>query len=153
MPKKESAVKKSYAKWLKKYWGYLIKQHRYNSLYDMRRASKAPLNYLFYHHEYCSNAWCVAKQMKEKGLKYVSKDGPFLGKEKVLITYKQLKEICDRFSTDEKLKKSLHPGNIQMSESFNYMLSYIAPKNINFSQSNSLSYRFSLCILLYNEGF
>ena len=153
MPKKESAVKKSHAERLKKYWGYFIKQQRYNSLDDMRRASKAPLNHLFGDHEYCNDSCCVAKKIKEKGLKYVSKDGPFLDKEKDHKTYQQLKEVCDRFSTDEKLKQSLHPGHTQMNESFNNMLSYIAPKNVNFSQSNSLSYRFALCIALYNEGF
>ena len=57
------------------------------------------------------------------------------------------------FSTDEKLKQNRHPGNTQMNESFNNMLFYIAPKNINFSQSNGLSYRFSLFISLNNEGF
>ena len=152
-PKKGISREKSLVERLKKYWGYFIKQQRYISLDDMRKASKDPLNHLFDHHEYYSNAWCVAKQMKEKSLKFVSKDGPFLEKEKDLKTYQQLKEICNRFSMDEKLKQSLCPGNTQMNESFNNILLHIVPNNINFLQSNSLSYHFSSCILLYNEGF
>ena len=91
--------------------------------------------------------------MKQQGLKYISKDGPFLDKEKDSKTYLQIKEICDRFSTDEQLQQSLHSGNTQKNECFNNMLSYIAPKNINYSHSNSLSFRFALCISLHNEGF
>ena len=53
----------------------------------------------------------------------------FFTKKKI---YQQLKEICDWFSTHEKLKQSLHPEHTQMNESFYNMLLYIVPKNVNF---------------------
>ena len=82
MSKKESAINKSHAERLKKYWGYLIKQQHYNSLDKMRKVSKANLNHLFDDHEYRNTSWCIAKKMKEEGLKYVGKDGPFLDKKR-----------------------------------------------------------------------
>ena len=58
----ESAVKKSHAERLKKYWGYFIKQQRYNNLDEMKNASKAPLNHLFNIHDFCNSTWCMAKK-------------------------------------------------------------------------------------------
>ena len=81
-------------------------------------------------------------------MKYISKDGP-LDKEKDLKSHQQLEEDFLWM----KLKQSLHLRHTHMNKSFNNMLSYIAPKNVNFLHSNSLSYRFALCIALYNEGF
>ena len=153
LPKRESHVNKSHAMRLKKYWGYFLKQKRCSTLEEMRNASKAPLNHLFDDHQHCDISWCLAKQAKEKGWSYVSKDGPFLNKKQNMETYLELKKICDQFSTDEKLKQSLHYGDTQANESFNNQLSYLAPKNINFSQSKSLSYRLALCISFHNEGY
>ena len=153
MPKKKLVVKKSHAGRLKKYWGYFINQQGYNNLDGMKNASKAPLNHLFDIHYFCDSTWCMTKKMKQQGLKYIRKDGPFLNKEKDSKNYLQIKEICNCFSTDEQLQQSFHSSNTQKHECFNNMLLYIAPKNINYSHSNSLSFRFALCISLYNKGF
>ena len=59
--------------------------------------SKAPLNHLFDIHNFCKSTLCMAKKMKQQDLKYISKDGPFLDKEKDSKTYLQTKEICNRF--------------------------------------------------------
>ena len=72
MPKKELAVKKSHAERLKKYWGYFIKQQRYNILDEMKNAPKLPLHHLFNIHDICNSMWCMAKRMKQQGLKYIS---------------------------------------------------------------------------------
>ena len=63
----------------------------------MKNASKAPLNHLFNIHDFGNSTWSMAKK-KKQGLKYISKDGPFLDKEKDSKTYLQIKEICDRFN-------------------------------------------------------
>ena len=68
-------------------------------------------------------------------------------------TYLELKKICDQFSTDEKLKQSSQSSDTQANESFYDQLSYLAHKNINFSQSKNQSFQLTLCICFHNECY
>ena len=94
----------------------------------MRHASKAPLLHLFNDHSHCNESWCLAKVAEREGKVYVSKDGPYLDKEINKTEYEQLKAVCDRFSTDERLMESLHSGDTQANESLNMSLTFFAPK-------------------------
>ena len=66
------------------------------------------MNHLFDDYEYCDMSWCIAKKMKEKGLKYVSTNGALLEEKKL-----QVEEIFVFFSIDDWLKQNLHSGNTQ----------------------------------------
>ena len=100
----------------------------------MQNASKDPLNHLFDDHQHCDINWYLAKQAKEKGWSYVSKDGPCLNKKQNMKTLLELKKFVTNLQLIKKLKQSLHSGDTQANKSFNNQLLYLALKNINFSQ-------------------
>ena len=154
MPLSESPVTKDLALQMKKYFGYFLKQQRFSTLDQIRHASKAPLHHLFNNHQFCNVSWCLAKRAEENGDNYVNRDAPFLDMKdkKGAKIFSQLKEVCDRFTTDAKLSESLHYGDTQANESFNNQLAYLAPKNVNYLQSKSLYFRLAIAILLNNEG-
>ena len=56
LPLYKSPVTKDLAIRLKKYVGYMLKQQRFNTLAEIRHASKAPLNHLFDNHDYCCSS-------------------------------------------------------------------------------------------------
>ena len=58
----------------------------------------------------------------------MSKNGPYLDKIRNKEEYEQIKEVCDKFSTDKRLLESLHQGDTQANESLNMTLAYYAPK-------------------------
>ena len=67
LPKRESHMNTSHAMSLKKYWGYFLRQKRYETLEEMRNASKATLNHFFDDHRHCDINWCLAKQANKNG--------------------------------------------------------------------------------------
>ena len=77
-PLYQSPVTKDLALKMKQYFGYMLKQQRYNTLDEIRHASKAPLQHLFNDHNYCETSWCLAKRAKEQGLNYINRESPFL---------------------------------------------------------------------------
>ena len=103
-------------------------------------ASQAPLQHMFGNHAFCKEEWCLAKVAEKEVKEYVSKDGPYLDKIRNKEEYEQIKEVCDKFSTDKRLLESLHQGDTQANKSLNMALAYYAPKNVNYSHSPSLTF-------------
>ena len=83
---------------------------------------------------------------------YVRKDGLYLDMEKDKQIYEDLKEVCDRFSTEEHLLESMHSGNAQNKECLNMPLAQLAPKTMDYSHSLSLSNRVAINSRVQNNG-
>ena len=146
-PMRESKVKNEHAKRMKKYWTYMINQQKRQpseNIEDVKKAAKAPLKHLFGNHENCDECWCLAKTAEKQGKVYISKDGPYLDMEKDKEVYEDLKKVCDRFSTDERLHEIMHDGDTQKNECLNMTLAHIAPKTTNYSHSSSLTNRVAI---------
>ena len=80
---------------------------------------------------------------KERNM-YISKDVPYLDKVLDAEGYADLKGVCNRFSTDDRLRESLHDGDTQKNECMNMTLAHLAPKTTNYLQSASLSSRVAI---------
>ena len=148
MPLKISPVPISNAKQMKYYWGYCLKQNNCKSLEEMRNASQAPLNHLCNNHNYCNSEWCGQKKALEQGKIFRndndSKSYLDLNNDVDRQVYDDILHIVKQFSTDKMLIESMHKGNTQANESLNNILSYFAPKNINYARSSSFLYRVSI---------
>ena len=144
---RESKVKNEHAKRMKKYWTYMINQQKNQpseNIEDVRKAAMAPLKHMFGNHENCEECWCLAKTAEKQGKVYISKDGPYLDMEKDKEIYEDLKEVCDRFSTDDRLREIMHDGSTQKNECLNMTLAHLAPKTTNYSHSSSLTNRVAI---------
>ena len=64
---------------------------------------------------------------------------PEIESDKVLIN--QIKNVFEKYTLDERIREMMHDKTTQINEALNYLLTLFAPKNKNFSRTNSLKYR------------
>ena len=68
------------------------------------------------------------------------------------LTFEAVKEIFQRFTTDERLLEMLHFFTTQGNESLNMRLAELAPKYKNYSRTTSLDHRQQMVIGHHNVG-
>ena len=80
------------------------------------------------------------------------KKGYYRDMEKDKAVFQQLKQAFLPYTTRKSLEQVLHNFNTQLNESLNNKITYLAPKNRNYSKSMELPTRVSLAIGMHNLG-
>ena len=81
-----------------------------------------------------------------------SKPGYYLSKEKDISLFTQLKETLENFFDEDSMKEIMHGFNTQTNEGLNTSVSFLAPKNRNYSSSCELPIRVALVAGCQNLG-
>ena len=94
---------------------------------------KAPLEHRFGNHMYCDSKWCHFLKAEENGKFYTPPESdPFFCKQKEPSMYKQLKEIMEKFTSEEVIRESLHWNSTQKNEAMNQVIA-----RLNILQNHS----------------
>ena len=168
-PKSHSVCTKVDAIRVKKCYGYMIKNNCNKTIDEIKVASKAVIEHLFNNHEYCDSRWCRPKKLLEKNkknevsesneerLKNIeiqrTKVSYYRSKTKDSTLYNQMNKSYLPFTTEERLKESLHNFSTQKNEAMNNSVAKYAPKTRTYSTSMSLTNRVMIAIGCCNLGF
>ena len=87
----------------------------------------------------------------DHGKEYLPK--PLLPSPKFDREIEQVREIHEKYTSDQRLLQMRHPFNTQMNESFNMRVAEFAPKSKSFSRSASLQHRINHAIAIHNLGY
>ena len=131
-----------------KYW-YRSAQKK--DFKEVKKTRCVPLYYATGDHLLCNVAWCYALQALEKGTSYNEPVTNFIP-EIHGIEIEQVRRIIDKYTTDERIREMLHELDTQIYEAVNNALTFLAPKNKNFAQTNSLEYRIGHVISMHNDS-
>ena len=142
----KSTCTKGDAMRMKRNMGCWLKQNRHKTFEEFRQSASAPLEHLFDAHSQCSIEWCTSKAGKE-----VNK-GKYRCKIKDALLYTTMKEIWEKYTSDELLFESHHTYDSQTNEALNHSMACRAPKTRTFSLSLSLEHRMMVCIGEHNVG-
>ena len=112
---------------------------------EMLDAGKAVLEHHFDNHEHCGN-WCCHKHNMDDNTKF------YHDKVKDAALYAKLQSIIARFVTLEALKEVGHTMDTCANESFNNMISWLAPKNKVYARTNSLKNQICIAIGIFSLG-
>ena len=114
---------------------------------DMLKSSKAVIEHHFDNHE-CCGEWCRRRSQTEDE----RKKHFYRCKEKDAALYEKLQQIIARFITIEALRELAHSLDTNANESFNQIISWMAPKNKVYSMSISLKIRVGMAIGINTLG-
>ena len=122
-------------------FGYALKQNRKAELPVLRTAMIAALEHEFNNHHFCSGEWCkyVSHPEVEWTKINVESGGKLKSKENNKEMYEMIRNVHELFLTDENLRMLNHEYDSQKNEALNKAFSKVAPKNMVFSKSRSLS--------------
>ena len=119
----------------------------------IKRMTKAPLEHRFGNHMYCDSKWCRFLKAEEDGKIYTPPESdPFFCKQTEPSMYKQLKEIMEKFTSEEVIRESLHWNSTQKNEAMNQVVAWLCPKFKHLSESLILLTRVCVAILNTNIG-
>ena len=121
---------------VKKYYGYMIKNNRMKIIGEIKFVSKVVIEHLFNNHEYCDSRWCRPKKLLETNSKNKEvsesyndiknnieiqriKVSYYRNKTKDSTLYNQMNRTYLLFTTEERLKESLHKFSTQKNETMN----------------------------------
>jgi hypothetical protein len=135
---------------LGKSYGYMIRGLKRLASEDLFvPAGKAVVEHHYDNHEYCGQ-WCPRKrltdhekQLSEKYYRCKTKDAKL---------YIAINQIAARFLTLPKLKDVAHVMDMQVNESMNNTIAWLAPKNKCFGGSQSLRNRVSIAVGINSLG-
>ena len=108
----------------------MIKENRSKQILEIVFASKALVEHLFNCHDYCNSNWCRPKKLEGTGKE----------KEKELSTsfnrnkknnakiYNQIQKAYRQYTTEARLKESLHLYDTQKNEAMHNSIAKYAPK-------------------------
>ena len=115
----------------------------------------AALEHEFNNHHFCSSKWC--KYVSHPEVKWtkinIESGGKLKNKEDNKEMYEMVKNVHDLFLTDKNLLMLNHEYDSQKNEALNKAFSKVAPKNMVFSKSWSLSDQLCLVISYDSIGF
>ena len=119
----------------------------------IKRMTKAPLEHRFGNHMYCDSKWCRFLKAEEDGKIYTPPESdPFFCKQTEPSMYKQLKEIMEKFTSEEVIRESLHWNSTQKNEAMNQVIARLCPKYKHLSESLTLLTRVCVAISYTNIG-
>ena len=150
-PVAESGLKDVEAKKLTRHFGYFQQQCKEISLSEAEAAKEGVMLHLAGFHEKCGS-WCVSKKALDAG-KVSNKPPMFnIDIEKDRKTWEQVREVFELVTTKEKLIEMQHDFTTQPNESLNMRAAQVAPKYLNYSRTESLTFRIAFVICIHNLG-
>ena len=156
LPMSSSACTRVDAIRFKKYLGYMIKENRSKKISEIVFASKALVEHLFNYHDYCNINWCRPKKQfegttdKEKGKELSTSF--YRNKYNNAKLYNQIKKAYLPYTTEARLKESLHLYDTQKNEAMNNSISKYATKTKTYGMTISLTNRVMIAIGVSNLG-
>ena len=102
-------------------------------------------------YSFCDIEWCYFLKAKKNGTSYQEPTTnliPGIHDREI----DQVRAIINKYTTDERIREMLHELDTQICEAINNALTFLAPKNKNFSRTKSLLYRIAHVIGMHNEG-
>ena len=147
----ECALKDDQAKTLGRHFGYFQNRIKTLTLEDAEAEVEAPMLHLAGKHEKCGE-WCLSKRAENEG-KSINKLPMFdLRKPRDEKTWREVREVFEKATTRERLIEMIHQFTTQPNESLNMRAAQVAPKAINYSRTESLTYRIAIVICHHNLG-
>ena len=147
----------------------MIKNNYSKLIEEIKVAYKAVIEHLFNNHEYCDSRWCRPKKLIERNkknelsesneerLKNIeiqrTKFSYYRSKTKDSTLSDQMTWCYLPFTTEERLKESLHKFSTQKNETMNNSVAKYAPKTRTYSTSISITNRVMIAIGWCNLGF
>ena len=156
LPMSSSACTRVDAIRFKKYLGYMIKENRSKKISEIVFASKALVEHLFNYHDYCNSNWCRPKKQfegttdKEKGKELSTSF--YRNKYNNAKLYNQIKKAYLPYTTEARLKESLHLYDTQKNEAMNNSIAKYATKTKTYGMTISLTNRVMIAIGVSNLG-
>ena len=136
----------------KKYYGYMIKTNRMKNISEIMLVLNAVVEHLFDNYEYCDERWCKPKR-KQNGKEEKDLNQSFYrSKIKDTKLYNQIWNTYKPFTTETRLKDSLHMFDTQQNEAMNISIAKYAPKTKTYGITISLTKRVMIVIGISNLG-
>jgi len=135
------------------FWQRQNKSHTYE-IFKMRY--RAVLDHHFGHHTSCQSkeegGWCKFKGRQDL-IDEAKKQNRYRNKDEDVKTYELVLKIWEHFGSDLMLEQVFHKFMSQKSESLHQQMSKVAPKDMHFSSSMSLSDRVVLVVVMDSVGY
>ena len=150
-----SAFKKTDCECLIRNFGYAMKQNHCTPKDHFARAMDAAFHHHFNSHENCGN-WCPFVKYPKEEWDQVNREkyhNKLRNKDIDKTIYDEAKAIHDIFTSDINLDMMNHEFDSQENEALNKANTKLAPKNMVFSRSRSLSDRLCLVIAYASIGY
>ena len=155
--------KKIDAQRFKKYYGYMLKQHKDSTLESLIEHCFAPIEHLFNDHSLCDPKWCkplrFSSQTDSNGmiidssLHGIHNLSYYRCKVKHKKLYDEMTSAFLPYSFPHRLVESLHGFTTNGNEALNNIVAHYAPKNRTYSTTMSLSNRISIVVGVHNIGY